>query len=151
MTSVSRAAHAGCAAGMPAYVLVVDDDPLILNLVTEILLDEGYRVATARSAAEALDCIEHEVPSVLVTDLMMPIMDGRALALTCRAAVRTASMPILLMSAAFPAYLDDILSVAVHALLAKPFDVFELLAIIAGLIVGRHFDDRATRNTTFTT
>jgi CheY-like chemotaxis protein len=112
---------------MSAYVLVVDDDPLILNLVTEILLDEGYRVAAARSAAEALQSMEYEVPAVLVTDLMMPIMDGRALALTCRAAVRTASMPILLMSATFPAHLEDISSVAPPALLAKPFDVFELL------------------------
>jgi CheY-like chemotaxis protein len=122
------------AARMSAYVLVVDDDPSILNLIAEILLGDGYRVTAVCSAAEALRSIAHETPAVLVTDLMMPIMDGRALALTCRAAVRTASMPILLMSATFPAHLEDISSVAPPALLAKPFDVFELLAIIAGLI-----------------
>jgi CheY-like chemotaxis protein len=123
------------ATGMPAYVLVVDDDPLILNLVTEILLDEGYRVTAANSAAEALGWIDHEVPAVLVTDLMMPVMDGRALARTCRAKLRTATMPILLMSAAFPPHVDK-LSLGVHELLAKPFDMLELLAIIARLMVG---------------
>jgi CheY-like chemotaxis protein len=135
---------------MSTYVLIVDDDPQILNLVTEILLDEGYRVAAARSAAEAIQWIEHEVPAVLVTDLTMPAMDGRALALACRARLRTASMPILLMSASFPAYLEGISSVGVHALLAKPFDLFELLAIIARLIVGRQ-SDQSMRDITFST
>jgi CheY-like chemotaxis protein len=125
------------AARMSAYVLVVDDDPSILNLIAEILLGEGYRVTAARSAAEALRSIAHETPAVLVTDLMMPIMDGRTLVEACRTALQTASMPILLMSAAFPAYLESVSSLGVHALLAKPFDLFELLAIVARLIVGQ--------------
>jgi CheY-like chemotaxis protein len=136
---------------MSTYVLVVDDDPSILDLVAAILLDEGYRVVTVRSAAEALQSIEHEVPAVLITDLMMPIMDGRALARACRERVLTASMPILLMSAAFPAYLEGISSLGVHALLRKPFELLELLAIIARLIVGRQSDHALSDTTTITT
>ena len=73
---------------MPTQILVVDDDPSILALVAEILRDEGYEVATARNGAEALERVAETVPAVLVTDLMMPVMDGSALVRAWRAARR---------------------------------------------------------------
>jgi DNA-binding response OmpR family regulator len=118
---------------MSAYVLVVDDDPSILQLVSDILLDQGYQVAAAQSAEEALRRIEYDVPAVMVTDLMMPDMDGRALAEACRARARTASMPILLMSAV-PVHLDGVSLLNRHEVLAKPFDIVELVEIIARMV-----------------
>src|SRR5919206_4934956 len=97
---------------MPTRILVVDDDPSILALVTEILQDEGYDVATARNGAEALERVAEAVPAVLVTDLMMPVMDGPALVHACRAA--PASVPILIMSAALPILLDRLARLGVQ-------------------------------------
>src|SRR2546423_6985803 len=91
---------------MPTRILVVDDDPSILALVAEILLDEWYDVATAANGAEALQRVAEAVPAVIVTDLMMPGMDGPALVRAGRAEPATAGPPIVIMSAALAALLD---------------------------------------------
>ncbi len=65
---------------MSPLVLVVDDDPDILDAICDILETEGYRVARARHGLEALDRVELERPAVILLDLMMPVMDGVAFA-----------------------------------------------------------------------
>jgi CheY-like chemotaxis protein len=119
---------------MAARILVVDDDPTILALVREILQDEGYDVATARNGAEALKRVAETVPAVLVTDLMMPVMDGRALVRACRATPATATLPIVLMSAALPVLIDNLTQLGVENALHKPFDTDVLIAMIARLV-----------------
>jgi CheY-like chemotaxis protein len=121
---------------MPTHILVVDDDPSILALVAEILQDEGYEVATARNGAEALERVAETVPAVLVTDLMMPVMDGPALVQACRAAPTTASLPIVVMSAALPVLLDSLARLGVEDAVHKPFDTDVLVALIARLVAG---------------
>ena len=121
---------------MPTRILVVDDDPTILALVAEILQDEGYEVATARNGAEALAQVAETVPAVLLTDLMMPVMDGPALVRACRAAPLTASLPIVVMSAALAALCEGLEGLGVQDAIVKPFDVDGLVAIIARLVVG---------------
>ena len=121
---------------MPTRILVVDDDPSILALVAEILQDEGYDVAPARNGAEAIERVVETVPAVLVTDLMMPVMDGPALVQACRAAHATASLPIVVMSAALPALLDSLTWLSVQDAIYKPFDMDVLVAIVARLVVG---------------
>ena len=121
---------------MPTRILVVDDDPSILALVAEILQDEGYEVATARNGAEALAQVAEAVPAVLLTDLMMPVMDGPALVQACRATPVTAGLPIVVMSAALPALLDGLAWLGVQDAIYKPFDMDVLVAIIARLAVG---------------
>jgi twitching motility two-component system response regulator PilH len=119
---------------MAARILVVDDDPTILALVREILQDEGYDVATARNGAEALKRVAETVPAVLVTDLMMPVMNGRALVRACRATPATATLPIVLMSAALPVLIDNLTQLGVEDALHKPFDTDVLIAMIARLV-----------------
>jgi CheY-like chemotaxis protein len=121
---------------MPTRILVVDDDPLLLALVAEILLDEGYDVATAHNGAEALGRVAEHVPAVLVTDLMMPVMDGSALVLACRAAPATACLPIVVMSATMPVLLDGLGRLGVQEAVQKPFDTDVLVAMIARLVAG---------------
>ena len=121
---------------MPTRILVVDDDPSILALVAEILQDEGYDVATARNGAEAIARVAETVPAVLVTDLMMPVMDGPALVQACRAAHATASLPIVVMSAALPVLLDGLGRLGVEEAVHKPFDTDVLVALIARLVAG---------------
>jgi len=61
---------------MPGKILVVDDDPDILDAVTMILESQGYEVVTARDGVEGLATLKAENPDLMILDLMMPKMDG---------------------------------------------------------------------------
>ena len=63
---------------MPGKILVVDDDPDILDAVTMILESQGYQVVTARDGIEGLATLKAEHPDLMILDLMMPKMDGFA-------------------------------------------------------------------------
>ena len=63
---------------MPQKILVVDDDPDILDAVTMILESQGYQVVTARDGIEGLANLKAEKPDLMVLDLLMPKMDGWA-------------------------------------------------------------------------
>ena len=61
---------------MPGKILVVDDDPDILDAVVMILESQGYDVVTARDGIEGLATLKAESPDLMILDLMMPKMDG---------------------------------------------------------------------------
>src|SRR4030066_2533121 len=61
---------------MASKILVVDDDPDILDAVTMILESQGYTVVTARDGIEGLATLKAEIPDLMILDLMMPKMDG---------------------------------------------------------------------------
>lgn len=63
---------------MPEKVLIVDDDPDILDALTAILESQGYQVITARDGVEGLANLKAERPSLMILDLLMPKMDGFA-------------------------------------------------------------------------
>lgn len=107
-------------------VLVVDDDPDILEAICDILEVEGYRVARARNGREALEAVDAEVPSLVLLDLMMPVMDGPAFARALRTRPFATDLPIVVISAdGNPARAT---SVGARGYLAKPFDIDALLA-----------------------
>lgn len=116
-------------------VLVVDDDPLILSTVSEILAEDGYEVETAQSALEAARAVARRHPSVVLLDMRMPGLDGWKLAEQLRA--RDPSTKILVLTAARNArrWADQI-----HAdgYLGKPFDISDLLRAVGRLCQERH-------------
>ena len=115
-------------------VLVVDDDPDILDAICDILEVEQYRVARARNGAEALDRVEAERPAVILLDLMMPVMDGVTFARVLRERPGVRDVPILVISAdGNPARAA---SVGARGYLAKPFDIDALLGHV-GVLAGR--------------
>ena len=61
---------------MPEKILVVDDDPDILDALTMILESQGYEVVTARDGIEGLASLKAETPDLMILDLLMPKMDG---------------------------------------------------------------------------
>lgn len=61
---------------MPAKILIVDDDPDILDAMTMIMESQGYQVVTARDGIEGLANLKSENPDLLILDLLMPKMDG---------------------------------------------------------------------------
>jgi two-component system, chemotaxis family, chemotaxis protein CheY len=115
-------------------VLVVDDDPDILQTLGLCLSSEGYRVLMAANGKEALDILDREHPSVILLDLMMPVMDGWQFVQELEHRGRR-DVPLLILSA------DR--SVQGHAQqlranghLAKPFDLDELLGKVQQLTTG---------------
>jgi DNA-binding response OmpR family regulator len=61
---------------MSAKILVIDDDPDILDALAMILESKGYQVVTARDGVEGLATVETEKPELIILDLLMPKMDG---------------------------------------------------------------------------
>lgn len=110
-----------------ARVLVVDDDPSILDTVSSILVGEGYQVMSAAGGAEALTLSRSWHPTLVLLDMRMPVMDGWAVA---RALHESGSrVPIVVMTAAENArrWADEI-GAAGH--LAKPFALDELISCV---------------------
>jgi two-component system sensor kinase FixL len=63
-------------ADTPATLLLVDDEPIILDMLQEILAPTGHRFITAANGQEALDVLTHDTPDIILLDLMMPVLDG---------------------------------------------------------------------------
>jgi two-component system chemotaxis response regulator CheY len=119
---------------MSPLVLVVDDDPDILDAICDILEVERYRVARARNGVEALERVEAERPDVILLDLMMPVMDGVTFAHVLHGRPGVNDVPILVISAdGNPARAA---SVGARGYLAKPFDIDTLLGHVSA-IAGR--------------
>ncbi len=110
-------------------VLVVDDDPDILEAICEVLEAEGYRVARARQGQEALERVAEERPGAILLDLMMPVMDGVAFAEALRARTGGEPIPIVVISA--DGNPQRAVGVGAQGFLAKPFDIDTLLAQVA--------------------
>lgn len=88
-----------CAASAPT-ILVVDDDSAIVEALNDALGDEGYCVATARNGANALEWLaEHPAPSLILLDLMMPVMDGYEFRRRQLSDARLAAIPTVVLSA----------------------------------------------------
>ena len=85
---------------MAERILVVDDDPWILRMVAMVLEKRGYEVTTAGDGEEALFKIETSKPELIITDVMMPKMDGWTLVKAVRARPELALVPVLFLTAA---------------------------------------------------
>jgi DNA-binding response OmpR family regulator len=113
-------------------VLVVDDDPDILQTLALCLSTEGYRVLQASNGQEALDTLARERPAVVLLDLMMPVMDGWQF-VTELDARGWRRMPLLILSAD-RAVQAHALKLKADGFLAKPFDLDELLGKVSSLV-----------------
>ncbi len=115
-------------------VLVVDDDPDILQTLGLCLSSEGYRVLMAANGKEALDILDREHPSVILLDLMMPVMDGwQFVAELEHRGWR--DVPLLILSADRSVQ-GHAKQLRANAHLAKPFDLDELLGKVQQLTGG---------------
>jgi len=116
----------------PPHILVVDDEPPIVELVRGYLAREGWSVVVAEDGAAALVAARRERPDVVVLDLMLPGLDGIEV---CRQ-LRTFSDALVIMLTAKTEEVDKLVGLAVGAddYLAKPFSPRELVARIKALL-----------------
>ena len=110
-------------------VLVVDDEPHVRELLSQMLRDDGYSVVTAASGLEALECAREYRPDLVTMDLMMPGMDGYAAIAELRADPVTAAIPIVVISV-----LSDRDNAGADAALDKPIDQRRLYDIVGSLL-----------------
>lgn len=122
-----------------AQVLIVDDDPIVRRLVRLTLTDEGYDVAVAEDGEEAIRLASETPPDVIVLDLEMPRLDGRAAFRELRE--RGVRAPILVLSANGAHAAKQELSA--EGAMDKPFDPLELVRRLERLLRIR-FDNGAS-------
>jgi DNA-binding response OmpR family regulator len=116
-------------------ILVVDDDAKIVRLVRTYLEREGYRVVTAADGPAALDAIERHRPALVVLDLMLPELDGRAVTRAVRRDDEAGETPILILSAR-GSTIDRIAGIEDGAddYLPKPFSPSELVVRVKAIL-----------------
>lgn len=101
---------------------MVDDESNMRFLIRMVLETGGFEVAEAHHGAAALERVRDELPDLVVTDLMMPVMNGRELVKRLRADPETAGVPVLVLSAN-----TNVVVAGAEASLRKPFDPDDLL------------------------
>ncbi|HXT34788.1 MAG TPA: response regulator [Chloroflexota bacterium] len=121
-------------------VLVVDDEDAICDTVATILEDEGYSVATAVNGA-ALKVAADSPPDVILLDIMMPLMDGPEVYRRLHLDPRTASIPVVVMTAAGNAH-SWARKLGATAAIQKPFALDTLIDTVARAIERDHDDLR---------
>ena len=117
---------------MGRLVLVVDDDPMIRDLLEIALTREGFDVATAADGLEALEQVDRQPPGLILLDLMMPRMNGVAFAEELGRRGLRPGIPILVLTAAGPAE-RDAGQIGAEGYLPKPFPLPTLLEQVGRL------------------
>ncbi len=118
------------------YLLVVEDIPDILHLLEATLKFKGYRVVTARNGEEALEALEKERPALIITDILMPKMDGFNLVHRLRINPETRTIPVVFLSATYVAPEDKLFaqSIGVNRFVEKPVDLVKFLPIVERIL-----------------
>lgn len=116
-------------------VLVVDDEYGIARLLEDVFEDEGHRVLLAGNGRQALDRAAEQRPDLVLTDFMMPVMDGAALIEAMAADPALAGIPVVVMSS-MPEETVAARCPGYAAFVRKPFQIFDLIDLVAGLASG---------------
>lgn len=122
------------------YILIVDDDPDVLDAITTILETQPYRLATARDGKKCMEMIAHQVPDLLILDLLMPRMDGWGVIREMRGDPQYADVPIMVLTtvvedASRRRYeLETGLAMDVQDYIQKPVAPAELLRRVRALL-----------------
>jgi CheY-like chemotaxis protein len=112
-------------------ILIIDDDPAIRATVAEILMSEGYSVATASNGADGLTSLDRLDPVLVLLDMRMPILDGWGFARALHA--RGIQVPILVMTAAQDAR-RWAREIDAEGFVAKPFELLDLLDAVGRFV-----------------
>ena len=128
--------------GKPPRILIVDDIPQNVDLVSSLMRSEGYEVASASNGLEALAQVAAAPPDLILLDIMMPTLDGYAVCRQLKARPETRLVPVVLITA-LGDETDKLLGIEAGAddFLAKPFSHAELKARARSLLKLKTFTD----------
>src|ERR1044071_7909537 len=118
------------------YLLIVEDVPDILRLLEETLKFKGYNAVTARNGQEALELIKQERPAMVITDIMMPKLDGFGLVHRLRINPETRDIPVIFLTATYVALEDKAFALNIGAtrFIEKPVNFERFLETINELL-----------------
>jgi DNA-binding NarL/FixJ family response regulator len=123
---------------MSGRILLVDDEPGVRESVQAYLEDSGYQVQTAAGAKDAWEILQRDQPDLVISDLMMPQVDGHQFLKQMREDPRFLSMPVVFLTAR--GMKSDRISgyqAGCDAYISKPFDPEELVAIVKNILQRR--------------
>ena len=120
---------------MGRKILVVDDEPILIETIAYNLEQAGYQVITAADGVSALEAAQRELPDLIILDLMLPEMDGIEVCRQLRRERNTATTPIMMLTAKGDE-IDKVVGLEVGAddYVTKPFGRRELLARVRALM-----------------
>src|SRR5213594_5277799 len=130
---------------MPEKILVVDDVPVNVKLLADLLAVKGYAVVTAAGGAEALTKIDKEQPALVLLDVMMPGMSGYDVCRKIRQNPATSMLPVIMVTALDPTQ-ERVKGIDAGAddFLTKPINQPELLARVRSLLRIKALHDQLT-------
>lgn len=115
---------------MKKKVLVIDDDPNIVELIKNRLSVNGYQVVTAYDGEQGLEQVESEKPNLVIVDVLMPKMDGYTFVRTLRKSEETRDLPVIVVTAKDK--MRDLFELeGIRDYLIKPYQSEELLMKVA--------------------
>jgi CheY-like chemotaxis protein len=122
-------------------ILIVEDVPNVLELLEVTLRFKGYAVLTARNGEEALEVISRQRPVLIITDILMPKLDGYAFVQKLRLNPETRGIPVVFLSATYvtPEDKDFALSLGAARFMEKPIDTEDFLLTVAELVTQQPF------------
>ena len=128
--NASGAAPMSAAPQVP-LILVVDDSITVRRVTQRLLQREGFRVSMAADGLQALERLQEEIPSVVLSDIEMPRMDGFDLARNIRADVRLKGMPIIMITSRIAEkHREHAMELGVDHYLGKPYSEDELISLV---------------------
>ena len=123
---------------MRERLLVIDDEPCVLRVLTLRLRAEGYEVATALDGDAGLEAVGTQHPAVILLDLRMPKMDGLTVLARLRENNGTRSIPVIVLSASVVELVKrQALDLGARYFLEKPYDLKKLLEAIQSVLLSR--------------
>ncbi len=122
----------------PPLVLVADDEPLIRDLVSDVLAEAGFRTVRAADGSEVLPLALEHRPALIVMDVMMPNLDGYTTITRLRNHVATKDIPVVILTGqAGSIYRTLSFGLGATAHLTKPFSPRQLMDVVEGVLQNR--------------
>jgi two-component system chemotaxis sensor kinase CheA len=116
-------------------VLIVEDEWAIADWLQVLLSENGYNVLSAGNGREALDILHRETPDLVLTDFMMPFVDGAGLIAAMREKPATRDIPVVVMTSLLESVVRDRVA-GYRAYLRKPFREADLMKIVREILAG---------------
>lgn len=119
-------------------ILIVEDNDHVRELLEVTLRFKGYPVLAAKNGEEAVNFIKQEHPALIITDILMPKMDGYTLVHLLRKDAATRQIPVIFISATYVTQDDKMFALSLGAVrfIEKPIDTENLLLTIAEILTG---------------
>jgi two-component system, cell cycle response regulator DivK len=125
----------GTVSERPKLILLVEDDPLSLKLMRDVLQAHGYQTSEISNGKEVLAVAGQRVPDLIVMDVGLPGMDGVEATKSLKGAASTRNVPVLAVTAyAMPADEERMRNAGCEAFLTKPLHFSDFVAVVQGLL-----------------